>query len=667
MGKFIDLTGMQFGSWYVIEYIGKGKYKCQCSCSAQTVKILNGFDLKNGKVTRCQECRKKYNVNIGDTFNGWVVTAKLPKGLYELTAPNGEKIKKSPTELFNTKIKDVGSNNNKFKDLTGQKFGNLTAIEYIGNRMWKCECSCGSPNCLKVKNIHGYSLTRGATKSCGASTTGFKDLSGEEFGAWKVIRYANKSKMWVCKCSCGIEKVVHINNLRNAPDYCTHQSKLIDITGQRFGKLVVIKYIGDYKWLCKCDCGNTIEVYGANLRRDDRGTRSCGCSKEELRQNTMIEKYGDIAVGKINKPRESWQIDMLKNKDGLVKAIELLSSKNKRKPTIKDLSDLLDSDPKRMSERITKYSLLDLMDTSHGKSQAELQLLDFIRNECSNYGYIVESGNRDILNGKELDIYIPNLKLAIEYNGSFWHDADVKGINYHYNKSHDAAVSGVRLIHIFDYEYMVSDGKNNIEKYLKNILNGHKRVINGRDCTVGEISKSEAEEFLNNNHLQLWVPSSIYIGLKFNNELIEVMSFGKPRFNNEYEIEMYRLATKYGTIVNGGTEKLFKHFINRYNPKSIISYCDISKFTGAVYTRLGFKNIGISAPNYRWVNPSNMDVISRYKAQKSKLVKQGLGLENQTEDEIMRSMGYNKVYDCGNIRYVWTNMNIQCNKNSEKY
>ena len=181
-------------------------------------------------------------------------------------------------------------------DLRGQIFGHLEPIEYLGKSKWLCRCLCGSPNCLKEKIIASYSLIAGRTKSCGAKTTRFKDLTGQHFGDLEVITYIGNKK-WLCRCSCGNEKVIHTNTLKTGIGNCGHtlDHGFIDITNQRFGKLVAEKYLGDSKWRCRCDCGKVVDVLGQNLRRTSRSTRSCGCSTDELRVNTMLSKYGDTS------------------------------------------------------------------------------------------------------------------------------------------------------------------------------------------------------------------------------------------------------------------------------------------------------------------------------------------------------------------------------------
>ena len=153
--------------------------------------------------------------------------------------------------------------------------------------------------------------------------------------------------------------------------------------------------------------------------------------------------------------------------------------------------------------------------------------------------------------------------------------------------------------------------------------------------------------------MQGGINSEINLALVKDDEVLGMMSFGSPRFNNAFEYELTRLCFKDSVIVVGGSEKLFKHFINRYKPTSVISYCDLSKFSGNTYKNLGFSTFEITEPNYVWVNTSKNEVLPRYKTQKHKLIKLGYGNESQTEDEIMEDLGYYKVYDSGNLRMTW--------------
>lgn len=290
------------------------------------------------------------------------------------------------------------------------------------------------------------------------------------------------------------------------------------------------------------------------------------------------------------------------------------------------------------------------------RSKYEDELIQYI-NEINKDIKIIKS-DREVLRGEELDIYIPSAKLAIEFNGTYWHSSLFKDKKYHQNKTIECAKQGIRLIHIFEYEW------NNLEKQkiLRWVIadalckREDKQIIYARQCKVKEIqSTNEIKQFLNTNHLQGYIPSSISLGMYYNTELIGVMTFGKPRYSHNYEYELLRLSYKIGINVVGGTNKLFKSFIDGYKPSSIVSYCDISKFSGGVYSKLGFRTDikSITSPNYIWINTYTHDIKPRYKTMKHKLLEQGLGTPSMTENEIMESLGYIKLYDCGNLRFEW--------------
>ena len=132
------------------------------------------------------------------------------------------------------------------------------------------------------------------------------------------------------------------------------------------------------------------------------------------------------------------------------------------------------------------------------------------------------------------------------------------------------------------------------------------------------------------------------------------MTFGSPRFNKNYQYELIRLCWKNNYEINGGSEKLFKYFLEKYKPKNIISYCDISKFSGDVYEKLGFKLIGYSDPSYIW--RSHTTLMTRFDTMRGSLSKK-LGLpeeyDNFSESDIMHELGFWKIYDCGNAKYLF--------------
>ena len=155
------------------------------------------------------------------------------------------------------------------------------------------------------------------------------------------------------------------------------------------------------------------------------------------------------------------------------------------------------------------------------------------------------------------------------------------------------------------------------------------------------------------NHLQGKDTSSIRYGLFFDNELVSVMTFGKPRFNKNYDFELIRFASKLGFQVVGAFGKLLKHFTINFPDKSIISYADRRYSKGKVYLSNGFDLTNASKPNYFYVR--GIEKYNRYQCQKHKL-KNILGEcfdENLTETENMIFNGFSKVFDCGNLVFTY--------------
>lgn len=197
---------------------------------------------------------------------------------------------------------------NKMKDLSGQKFDRLTAVRPTGERkrgyvVWECRCDCG--NTVFVPS--GWLLS-GGVKSCGclkSERAGVKNLAGQKFGKLTVVRAAdqdrkNRYKVWECKCDCGNTVFVESRLLVNgATKSCGCLSKAEDLTGQRFGKLVVRRKAGTRKsraaiWECQCDCGNLRQVNATNLKSGR--TRSCGCLRIEKMQTQNPRKSGRNSI-----------------------------------------------------------------------------------------------------------------------------------------------------------------------------------------------------------------------------------------------------------------------------------------------------------------------------------------------------------------------------------
>ena len=215
---------------------------------------------------------------------------------------------------------------------------------------------------------------------------------------------------------------------------------------------------------------------------------------------------------------------------------------------------------------------------------------------------------------------------------------------YHLDRLKIAVENGYDLISVFDW-----DDWNKIKYLLQD-----KKSLYARKLEVKEVDKKECNEFLNNYHLQNTCNGQeIRLGLYKDNELIEIMTFGKPRYNKNYEWELLRLCTKPEYKVVGGAEKLFKHFIELVNPQSVISYCDNSKFSGEVYTRLGFTQKGKPSPSLHWSKGSEhiTDNLLRQRGFDQLFnTNYGKGTNNE---ELMIEHGWLPIYDCGQMTFIW--------------
>ena len=261
--------------------------------------------------------------------------------------------------------------------------------------------------------------------------------------------------------------------------------------------------------------------------------------------------------------------------------------------------------------------------------------------------------DRTILSDKEIDIYIPSKKIAIEYNGLYWH---TKLKNYHLEKTLMCKRNGIGLIQIFEDEF-VQNEKLVFEK-IAHLLgcNGSIPKVMGRKCIVHEINKSEAKEFIEKYHIQGFAGSSVYLGALFNGKLIAVMSFKKER-NDSKKWELTRFASDYNYLCQGVGGKLFNFFVKNYNPDEVKSFADrrwtISEENN-LYTKLGFHFDKCLPPDYRYYSPYD-GIIRHHKFGFRKNIlhkKYGLPL-TMSETEMTEKLGYSRIYDCGLIKYVW--------------
>ena len=268
----------------------------------------------------------------------------------------------------------------------------------------------------------------------------------------------------------------------------------------------------------------------------------------------------------------------------------------------------------------------------------------------------IKINDRAILKPKELDIVIPSLKIAFECNGVLWHSEVFghKNKSYHLQKTSRCISNGYRLVHIFDSEWRLK--QEVVKSIIASVLKKPGVSIYGRKCNVREVSSIICNDFLDMNHLQGANNSSIKLGLfDEDDNLVSVMTFLKSRFDTKIQYEMGRFCNKINTHIAGGASKLFSYFLKNYHPTSIVSYNDRRYFDGQVYINLGFNFVGNTAPNYFYITDNYQTIQNRICWQKHKL-KNKLEQFNPaiSEWENMKLNGYDRIFDCGNGKWVWT-------------
>ena len=273
--------------------------------------------------------------------------------------------------------------------------------------------------------------------------------------------------------------------------------------------------------------------------------------------------------------------------------------------------------------------------------------------------------NRKILNGKEIDLLIDESKLGIEIDGNYYHSelGGEKDKKYHINKTKLAFEKNIKLIHIFEDEILYK--KEIVLSRLSNLLKINKIKIYGRKCIIKVVSKKDSKLFLNENHIQGDSIDKIRLGLYYGDELVSLMTFGSIRkimggTNIDGNYELTRFCNKLNSNVIGGFSKLFNFFIKNNNPIKVITYADI-RWSGlneldTVYAKNGFKYVGNTPPNYWYLKVGEYNNrYHRFNFRKDILIKEGFD-SRLTEFEIMKLKGYDRIWDCGNMKFEFMKM-----------
>ena len=280
----------------------------------------------------------------------------------------------------------------------------------------------------------------------------------------------------------------------------------------------------------------------------------------------------------------------------------------------------------------------------YGKTQKELT------EWLNGFGFVFKT-DRTILDGREIDSYDDNLKIGFEYCGLYWHNElspEPITRSYHYNKYKICQDKGIRLVTIFEDEWIKRNAQ--CKNFIKSILNKNSIKIFARKCQVKQIEKTEFQSFCNDYHIQGANHLAIVCyGLFYNDELIGGMSFGKHHRNGK-DLTLDRLCFKDDVSVVGGSSKLFNACLLWAKEKGydrVVSWSDNRWSAGDVYKKLGFELATDGKPDYSYVD------LTKKCSRRSKQSQKKLVPSKETERQICLEKGLVRIWDCGKKKWVF--------------
>jgi len=272
------------------------------------------------------------------------------------------------------------------------------------------------------------------------------------------------------------------------------------------------------------------------------------------------------------------------------------------------------------------------------RSKGEKELFDFVNSLTK-----AKHSDRTVLNGKELDVYVPSLGVAFEFNGIYYHSERFIDKNSHYEKTKQCQEKGVTLYHIWEDDWT---NKQAIWKSrIRSILGKTERKIYARDCRVKDISSKEKNDFLERTHLQGRDFAKHKLGLFHNDKLVAVMTFSKDRSNKNDHV-LSRFSCELNATVVGGFSKLLAHF-KRNNEGNIVTYADLSYTDGNVYIKNGFVESKLYKSNYWYVIDSKRAHKSNFSKSAMKKRFPNFDFKSNTETEMAHELGYFRLFGAG--------------------
>ena len=252
---------------------------------------------------------------------------------------------------------------------------------------------------------------------------------------------------------------------------------------------------------------------------------------------------------------------------------------------------------------------------------------------------------------KSYDFVLNTAQTLIEINPTYTHNAignhwNTQGLSmyYHRDKTQLAEDNGYRCIHVWDWD----DWDKVID------LIAPKIVLSSEDMSIYRLTPEVTNQFLNENDIHRTCRGQLVsFGLVKDEQVYQVMTFGKPKYDHSYNVQMMRMCTKRGFEITGGFDRL-SHFASAdYGLSRIIAYCDRSKYTGQEHEQLGMKLARVTPPQLIWSKGTKKITANLLRAHGYDQLFGTTHESDQPDDQLMLSNGWLPVYDCGQRVYVF--------------
>jgi len=458
-------------------------------------------------------------------------------------------------------------------------------------------------------------------------------------------RFTSIGKCKTCAARESMSNYSHTTNKRRAyTDISGLITKAIAVHGDSYTYLNSVYINAHTRLNVTCKLHGDFGVSPTNLVQG-KGCPICGNKRSQIKQTKSIQTF-------INEAKVVWG-DLFDYSDvvylGAKKAVSLKCNTHNEIFTQTPGEHLSGKNP------CTKCN--------HMKSSQE----DYIANFLSKFTTVIRR-DRTVISPKELDIYMPELNLAIEYCGMYWHSSfnaedEAKFKTKHIDKYRLAAKAGVRVITIYEHEWLTR--RKQILRLLRNAINASKGRVFARKCTVVKVAHTEAVKFFEGYHPQGGAGSGTNFGLYWKGKLVSCMRFTlgvNDRGSNTNRVwTLSRYASR--VTVVGGASRLFKAFVSEYDPSTVKSFSDNRYFAGGMYAQLGYEMESESDADYSvWSQKTNtLKPKSNYQRRTlaARQKDQGVDVDfiaktdPRTEKEVTYAMGCGRIYDCGKKKWVW--------------